>query len=169
MVTVRGVDRSACCCLKGVRAVHSKIICFSSPTPPLLQAKQTLLALPTWPAPAKRPIAMTAQPKLQKSLHAPPRNRKLTMPPAWAIRLNTAHMCMKQHPEWWLHEDNTDRQNLYRFCTCTRQACGIKASTTPSTSNRGTTSCTQGISRAGHLLLVMNINSKHLNTTLTCY
>ena len=30
--------------------------------------------------------AMTAQPKLQKPLHAPPRNRKLTIPPAWAIR-----------------------------------------------------------------------------------
>ena len=58
MVPVRGVNRSACCCLKGARAVHSKIICFSSPTPPLLQAKQTLPALPTWPAPAKRPVAI---------------------------------------------------------------------------------------------------------------
>ena len=25
----------------------------------------------------------------------------------------TARMCMKQHPEWGLHEDNTDCQNLY--------------------------------------------------------
>ena len=35
-----------------------KFICFSSPTPALLQAKQTLLALPTWPAPTKRPAAI---------------------------------------------------------------------------------------------------------------
>ena len=48
--------RCECCCLKGARAVHSKIIW--GPTPPLLQAKQTLLALPTWPAPAKRPVAI---------------------------------------------------------------------------------------------------------------
>ena len=31
--------------------------------------------------------AMTAQPKVQKSLHASPRNWKLTIPPMWAIRL----------------------------------------------------------------------------------
>ena len=43
MVSVQGVKRSACCCLKGARAVHSEIICFSSPIAPLLQAKQTLL------------------------------------------------------------------------------------------------------------------------------
>ena len=30
-----------CMLLKGARAVHSKIICFSSPIAPLLQAKQT--------------------------------------------------------------------------------------------------------------------------------
>ena len=41
MVSVAGVNRSACFCLKGARAVHSKIICFSSPIAPLLQAKQT--------------------------------------------------------------------------------------------------------------------------------
>ena len=27
MVSVRGVKRSACCCLKGAKAVHSKITC----------------------------------------------------------------------------------------------------------------------------------------------
>ena len=43
---------------KGARAVHSLIICISSPRAPLLQAKQTLLALSTWPAPAKRPVAI---------------------------------------------------------------------------------------------------------------
>ena len=40
MVSVRGSKRSACCCLKGARPVIA----------PLLQAKQTLLALSTWPA-----------------------------------------------------------------------------------------------------------------------
>ena len=37
--------------------------------------------------------AITAQPKLQKSLHAPPRNRKLTIPPTWAIRLKPLLAC----------------------------------------------------------------------------
>ena len=37
--------------------------------------------------------AMTAQPKLQKPLHAPPRNRKLTIPPTWAIRLKPLLVC----------------------------------------------------------------------------
>ena len=39
--------------------------------------------------------AMTAQPKMQKSLHAPPRNRKLTIPPnsMWAIRLKPLLVC----------------------------------------------------------------------------
>ena len=37
--------------------------------------------------------AMTAQPKLQKPLHAPPRNRKLTIPPTWAIRLEALLVC----------------------------------------------------------------------------
>ena len=37
--------------------------------------------------------AMTAQPILQKPLHAPPRNRKLTIPPTWAIRLKPLHVC----------------------------------------------------------------------------
>ena len=36
-MSVRGVKRFACCCLKGAKAVHSKIICFSSPIAPLLQ------------------------------------------------------------------------------------------------------------------------------------
>ena len=37
--------------------------------------------------------AMTAQPKLQELLHAPPRNKKLTIPPAWAIRLKPLPVC----------------------------------------------------------------------------
>ena len=40
MVPVRGVKRSACCCLKGARAIHLKITCVSSPITPLLEAKQ---------------------------------------------------------------------------------------------------------------------------------
>ena len=61
MVSMQGAKRSACCCLKGVRAAHSKIICFSSPIAPLLQAKQTLLALSTWSAPAAWEIYMTKE------------------------------------------------------------------------------------------------------------
>ena len=30
MVSVRGVKRSACCCLKGARAAHSKTICMKA-------------------------------------------------------------------------------------------------------------------------------------------
>ena len=58
MVSVRGVTvkRSACCCVKEATAVHSKFICFSLPIAPLLQATQTLLALPTWLA--KQPVAI---------------------------------------------------------------------------------------------------------------
>ena len=37
--------------------------------------------------------AMTAQPKLQKLLHAPPRNLKLTIPSTWAIRLKLLLVC----------------------------------------------------------------------------
>ena len=55
-------------------------------------ASQTNLVSPVYMASAKQPVsrnwqAMTAQPKLQKWLHAPPRNRKVTIPPTLAIRL----------------------------------------------------------------------------------
>ena len=55
-------------------------------------ASQTNPVSPVHIASASQPAssnwqAMTAQPKLQKSLHATPRNRELTTPPKRAIRL----------------------------------------------------------------------------------
>ena len=55
-------------------------------------ASQTNPVSPVHMASASQPAssnwqAMTAQPKLQKSLHATPRNRELTTPPKRAIRL----------------------------------------------------------------------------------
>ena len=44
--------------------------------------------------------AMTAQPKLQKLLHAPLRNRKLTIPPTWAIRLKPLLVCALNNTGW---------------------------------------------------------------------
>ena len=45
-------------CMLLPQVAHSKTICMSSPIAPLLQAKQTLLALSTWPVPANRPVAI---------------------------------------------------------------------------------------------------------------
>ena len=81
MVSVRGVNRSACRCLKGVKAVQSKIICFiannatvanhTNPVSPVYIASTSQTA-------SSNQQAMTAQPKLHKALHAPPTNWKLT-------------------------------------------------------------------------------------------
>ena len=40
---------------------------------------------------------MPAQPKLQKALHAPPRNRKLTVPPTWTKRLEPLFICARHN------------------------------------------------------------------------
>ena len=61
-------------------------------------ASQTNPVSPVQMASASQPAssnwqAITAQPKLQKSLHAPPRNRKLTIPPTRAIRLKPLLVC----------------------------------------------------------------------------
>ena len=52
----------------------------TNPVSPVYMGSTSQTASSNWQA-------MTAQPKLQKSLHAPPRNRQLTVPPTWAIRL----------------------------------------------------------------------------------
>ena len=61
-------------------------------------ASQTNPVSPVYMASSSQPAssnrqAMTAQPKLQKLLHAPPQNRKLTIPPTWAIRLKPLLVC----------------------------------------------------------------------------
>ena len=61
-------------------------------------ASQTNPVNPVYMASASQPAnnsrqAMITQPNLQKMLHAPPRNRKLTTPPAWAVRLQTLLVC----------------------------------------------------------------------------
>ena len=63
-----------------------------------LTANSTTVASQTDPtSPARMAsisqTAMAAQPKLQKALHTPPRNRKLTIPPAWATRLKPLPVC----------------------------------------------------------------------------
>ena len=83
----------------------------TDPVSPVYMASASLPASNNWQA-----MTCTAQPKLQKSLHAPPRNRKLTMPPpTWVIRLKPllVYTSMKQSLECGLHEDNTDCQNQY--------------------------------------------------------
>ena len=59
-------------------------------------ASQTNPVGPVYMASASQPAssnwqAMTA--KLQKWLNAPPRNRKMTIPPTWAIRLQPLLLC----------------------------------------------------------------------------
>ena len=82
--------------------------------------------------------AMTAQPKLQKVLHAPPRNRKL--PPTRATN-HCSYRCMKQHLEWGLHGDNTDCQNLYTASLQSKHS-------QHRPSMKGTKSCMRSISKA---------------------
>ena len=61
-------------------------------------ASPTNPASPVYMASASQPTssnrqAMTAQPNLRKSPHAPPKNRKLTIPHTWATRLKPLLVC----------------------------------------------------------------------------
>ena len=106
----------------------------TNPVSPVYMASTSYTADNNWQA-------MTAQPKLQKSLHAPPGNRKLTIPSTWAIRLKPLLVCASNNT---LTGGCTRTMQTAR--TCSPQECS-QASTTPSTSNKGTTSCTHGISK----------------------
>ena len=62
-MSVRNVKRSACCCLKGTRAVHSKTICSSWLIAPLLAVccmpnKSCYIGIPTSTSPALDIVAL---------------------------------------------------------------------------------------------------------------
>ncbi len=78
------MEKGAYCCLTAWRAGHSKIMCNSSATATLPQCLQTLyIGSVNMLSPSKTPEnnwqLMRAQPKLEKPLRAPTRNRQLTM------------------------------------------------------------------------------------------
>ena len=96
MVSVRGV--------KGLHAVATKEPGSTLKNPMHFIANSTSVASqtnsvsPVYMDSASQPAssnwqAMAAQPKLQKLLHAPPRNRKLTILLTWAIRLRPLLVC----------------------------------------------------------------------------